>query len=118
MRGFDISGFDTSSTQHSTAQQSSFHFSINSLLTSNFHSTKTSLRFTSIAQNTNTFAMASTTFTSTQSIVLFGRGGYNGPAEGEDEDSHSSSQPMNFGRGGYNRGPDDDEEEDGRGGYN
>jgi len=62
--------------------------------------------------------MASTTFPSTQSIVLFGRGGYNGPAEGEDDDSHSSSQPMNFGRGGYNRGPDDDEEEDGRGGYN
>ncbi|CAL3966115.1 unnamed protein product [Diplocarpon coronariae] len=30
----------------------------------------------------------------------------------------SPSAPTNFGRGGYNKGPDDDEEEDGRGGYN
>lgn len=51
--------------------------------------------------------------------MLFGRGGYNGPAE-EEEDERSSSfgTPLNFGRGGYNRGGDDDEEEDGRGGYN
>lgn len=48
---------------------------------------------------------------------LFGRGGYNGPAN-ESEDSFSMTTPLNFGRGGYNRGPDDDEEEDGRGGYN
>jgi hypothetical protein len=113
--------------QHSTAQHSkvpftsasiqsciTLLFSINSLhfqlsLFNNLHFTTNKLQ---------TIAMASTTFTSTQSIVLFGRGGYNGPAEGEDDDSHSSSQPMNFGRGGYNRGPDDDDEEDGRGGYN
>jgi hypothetical protein len=63
--------------------------------------------------------MASTTFTSsTQPIVLFGRGGYNAPENSEDEDSFSFGAPLNFGRGGYNRGPDDDEEEDGRGGYN
>lgn len=43
-------------------------------------------------------------------MTLSGRGGYNAP--------------VNFGRGGYNapvvtRGPDDDDEaEDGRGGYN
>ena len=46
-------------------------------------------------------------------MTLFGRGGYNAPQEG----MTSSSQPLDFGRGGYNRG-DDDEEEDGRGGYN
>jgi hypothetical protein len=64
-------------------------------------------------------ASTSNTF-STTSLILFGRGGYNGPAEDEDERSSSSTfgTPMNFGRGGYNRGPDDDEEEDGRGGYN
>jgi hypothetical protein len=54
--------------------------------------------------------MAST-FTTQSALVLSGRGGYNAPA--------------NFGRGGYNapltvtKGPDDDDEaEDGRGGYN
>jgi hypothetical protein len=92
---------------HSTAQHSTAKFLSLQLQFNHFTTNKL-----------QTIAMASTTFTSTQSIVLFGRGGYNGPAEGEDEDSHSSSQPMNFGRGGYNRGPDDDEEEDGRGGYN
>lgn len=52
-----------------------------------------------------------------------GRGGYNGP-QNEEEDDERCSMPMNFGRGGYNapistRSPDDDdEEEDGRGGYN
>jgi hypothetical protein len=103
--------------QHSTAQHSKVPFtsaSIQSCITLLF--SINSLHFTT--NKLQTIAMASTTFTSTQSIVLFGRGGYNGPAEGEDDDSHSSSQPMNFGRGGYNRGPDDDDEEDGRGGYN
>jgi hypothetical protein len=61
------------------------------------------------------------TFTSTQAPTLFGRGGYNGPADADNDDDSRSpsafSAPMNFGRGGYNRG-DDDEEEDGRGGYN
>lgn len=69
--------------------------------------------------------MAASTFTSTstQAPTLFGRGGYNGPADADsDEDSRSPTSstfntPLNFGRGGYNRG-DDDEEEDGRGGYN
>lgn len=43
--------------------------------------------------------------------VCFGRGGYN-------RSGNASSRPVNCGRGGYNRGPDDDEAEDGRGGYN
>lgn len=59
--------------------------------------------------------MASTTFTSTQPIVLFGRGGYNGPENDEEEDSFSTSTPTDL---GYSCGPDDDDEEDGRGGYN
>lgn len=64
--------------------------------------------------------------TSTSTSVCFGRGGYN--KNGDEEDS----QMINYagrggynrsgkkgGRGGYNRGPDDDDEaEDGRGGYN
>ena len=55
----------------------------------------------------------------TQAPSLFGRGGYNGPAEDEDDDSFCVAAPVNFGRGGYNRGPDDDDDEDdGRGGYN
>jgi hypothetical protein len=55
----------------------------------------------------------------TAAPTLFGRGGYNGPAnESEDDDSFTMGAPVNFGRGGYNRGPDDDDEEDGRGGYN
>lgn len=64
--------------------------------------------------------MAASTFTSnsTQQPMLFGRGGYNGPASSEDDDNATCSTPLNFGRGGYNRGGDDDEEEDGRGGYN
>ena len=64
--------------------------------------------------------MSSTTFTTTtQQPSLFGRGGYNGPANSDDEeDSRSFTLSLNFGRGGYSRGPDDDEEEDGRGGYN
>jgi hypothetical protein len=50
-----------------------------------------------------------------------GRGGYNGPSE-DDEDDRSMA-PRNFGRGGYNAplkygSDDDDEHEDGRGGYN
>ena len=65
--------------------------------------------------------MAASSFNSTPSSTMpisnFGRGGYNGPAEDE-EDEYTLSAPLNFGRGGYNRGPDDDEEEDGRGGYN
>ncbi|EPE29841.1 hypothetical protein GLAREA_01001 [Glarea lozoyensis ATCC 20868] len=83
--------------------------------------------------------MAPTTF-SKQSI-RFSRGGYNGPSSSsEDEDNYHPSAPVNFnkgintlhgdnddeeedGRGGYNKGGknkrgDDDEEEDGRGGYN
>ncbi|KAG9233052.1 hypothetical protein BJ875DRAFT_379388 [Amylocarpus encephaloides] len=69
--------------------------------------------------------MASTTFS--HPPTLFGRGGYNGPASSEEDNDNSRPCPaMNFGRGGYNgtrgrctgerRG--DDEEEDGRGGYN
>ncbi|CAG8959460.1 hypothetical protein HYALB_00013328 [Hymenoscyphus albidus] len=60
--------------------------------------------------------MASNSFSSQP--ILFGRGGYNGPASSEEDDNQKPLAPMNFGRGGYNRGPDDDEEEDGRGGYN
>ncbi len=73
--------------------------------------------------------MVSTQFT----LVNSGRGGYNGPntSNNDDEDSRSCcpvnfgrggynapSEMVNAGRGGYNRGGDDDEEEDGRGGYN
>ena len=54
----------------------------------------------------------------TQVPTLFGRGGYNTPAKDEDEDSFSMSPLLNLGRGGYNRGDDDDDAEDGRGGYN
>ena len=71
--------------------------------------------------------------------LLFGRGGYNGPAQSssDDEDRRSFANfgrggynapmdcgrggynaPVDSGRGGYNRDGDDDEEEDGRGGYN
>ncbi|KAH7310063.1 hypothetical protein BKA65DRAFT_414544 [Rhexocercosporidium sp. MPI-PUGE-AT-0058] len=58
-------------------------------------------------------------FTSTQTFTNSGRGGYNGPASSSDSDDESRTlTTMNFGRGGYNKGPDDDEEEDGRGGYN
>lgn len=57
-----------------------------------------------------------------------GRGGYNGPNTSSSDEEDSRSCPnfgrggynaplVNMGRGGYNRG-DDDEEEDGRGGYN
>ncbi|TAQ89252.1 hypothetical protein B7494_g2428 [Chlorociboria aeruginascens] len=64
---------------------------------------------------------SSTSFTSTSPIVNFGRGGYNGPASSEDDDSHSiiPRSSMDFGRKACNnkRG-DDDDEEDGRGGYN
>lgn len=60
--------------------------------------------------------MSSSSFTST--FVNSGRGGYNGPASQEEDDSFTMTPPMNFGRGGYNRGGDDDEAEDGRGGYN
>jgi hypothetical protein len=63
--------------------------------------------------------MAASIFNSTSTMpIISGRGGYNGPAEDEEDDSFSLGSPLNFGRGGYNRGPDDDEEEDGRGGYN
>lgn len=65
-----------------------------------------------ISQPTNNTMSSTTSFTFTNA----GRGGYNAPAE--DGHSTSPSQPMDFGRGGYNRGPDDDDEEDGRGGYN
>ncbi|EPE29837.1 hypothetical protein GLAREA_00997 [Glarea lozoyensis ATCC 20868] len=72
---------------------------------------------TLVVLSITTYAMASTTFTN--QTMLFGRGGYNGPASSsEDEDNSRPSAPLNFGRGGYNRGGDDDEEEDGRGGYN
>jgi hypothetical protein len=59
--------------------------------------------------------MSSSTFTTftTSKPTLFGRGGYNGPNDDDEE-----SRTLTFGRGGYNKGPDDDEEEDGRGGYN
>ncbi|KAG4025703.1 hypothetical protein MFRU_052g00220 [Monilinia fructicola] len=55
----------------------------------------------------------STTFSSTTSTPLnFGRGGYNGPNNnGEDEDNF---RPIISSL----RHGDDDEEEDGRGGYN
>jgi hypothetical protein len=70
-------------------------------------------------------------FTTTQSpttFVCFGRGGYNKDGDNDVEDSQcvNSSGRRGYnrsgkksGRGGYNRGPgDDDEAEDGRGGYN
>jgi hypothetical protein len=52
-----------------------------------------------------------------------GRGGYNGPnTRPDDEDDERSLTPLNFGRRGYNApvsfGSEDDDEEDGRGGYN
>ncbi|KAK0101074.1 hypothetical protein ONS96_006302 [Cadophora gregata f. sp. sojae] len=64
-----------------------------------------------------------TSTTSTPTFTNSGRGGYNGPASSSDSDDESrtlNNTPSfaNFGRGGYNKGPDDDEEEDGRGGYN
>lgn len=58
----------------------------------------------------------STSTSTTHTPPLFGRGGYNGPNDA-DEDDDSRTPLLNLGRGGYNRG-DDDEEEDGRGGYN
>ncbi|RDL35260.1 uncharacterized protein BP5553_07191 [Venustampulla echinocandica] len=53
--------------------------------------------------------------TSSSQLTLFGRGGYNGPKDDE-EDSFLPTAPLtlNMGRGGYNRGAGDDEEEDGR----
>ena len=53
-----------------------------------------------------------------------GRGGYNGPnTRPDDEDNERSLTLLNFGRRGYNAplnfgSDDDDEAEDGRGGYN
>jgi len=63
------------------------------------------------------FAMTSSS-TSTQAPTLFGRGGYNGDDDSDDDSRQPSGFPANFGRGGYNKSGDDDEEEDGRGGYN
>ncbi|KAJ5033396.1 uncharacterized protein L3040_008513 [Drepanopeziza brunnea f. sp. 'multigermtubi'] len=75
--------------------------------------------------HTSNAMASSTSFTPSSSssspIANFGRGGYNSPASSsnsDDDESHTTSAPTNFGRGGYNKGPDDDEEEDGRGGYN
>jgi hypothetical protein len=53
-------------------------------------------------------------------MAVFGRGGYNAPV---DSGRGGYNAPVDAGRGGYNaplkRGPDDDDEaEDGRGGYN
>jgi len=50
--------------------------------------------------------------TITCSTLCFGRDGYN------KNGSSTGEEMANQGRGGYNRGPDDDEPEDGRGGYN
>ncbi|KAG0648194.1 hypothetical protein D0Z07_5333 [Hyphodiscus hymeniophilus] len=74
--------------------------------------------FFTTKQQTPKMSFSTTSSFTTQAPTLFGRGGYNGPAKDEDEDSFSMSAPLNFGRGGYNRGDDDDDEEDGRGGYN
>jgi len=63
------------------------------------------------------FSMTSSA-SGTQAPTLFGRGGYNGPNDKDDEEEEKRTM-VNHGRGGYNRGDDDDdEEEDGRGGYN
>ncbi|KAN0102819.1 hypothetical protein V8E51_011132 [Hyaloscypha variabilis] len=49
-------------------------------------------------------------------MAVFGRGGYNAPV---DAGRGGYNAPVDAGRGGYNRdGDDDDEAEDGRGGYN
>ncbi|KAM3082158.1 hypothetical protein ACMFMG_004606 [Clarireedia jacksonii] len=67
-------------------------------------------------KHTITMAASTSTVYSTSSITLInrGRGGYNGPnqdSEDDDQSRISFSSPIN------KRG-DDDEEEDGRGGYN
>jgi hypothetical protein len=99
------------------AHHHSKHFNLHLFISSQNHPTK-QLHLTSPNIKTKNFAMASTTFISTQPIILFGRGGYNGPENDEEEDSFSTSTPIDFGCGGYSCGPDDDDEEDGRGGYN
>lgn len=64
--------------------------------------------------------MSSYTSSQSSSMAVFGRGGYNAPV---DSGRGGYNAPVDAGRGGYNaplkRGPDDDDEaEDGRGGYN
>ncbi|PMD49339.1 uncharacterized protein K444DRAFT_622904 [Hyaloscypha bicolor E] len=64
--------------------------------------------------------MSSFTAPQSSSMAVFGRGGYNAPV---DSGRGGYNAPVDAGRGGYNaplkRGPDDDDEtEDGRGGYN
>jgi hypothetical protein len=64
--------------------------------------------------------MSSFTSCQSSSMAVFGRGGYNAPV---DSGRGGYNAPVDAGRGGYNaplkRGPDDDDEaEDGRGGYN
>jgi hypothetical protein len=116
-------------TNHSTSTASTFNqLNLNKFLFE--HSLPTNnLHFNLHFNNNNNFQdfisspIIKMSFTNTTSFttqpVLAGRGGYNGPAnESEDDDSFSIGAPLNFGRGGYNRGPDDDDEEDGRGGYN
>jgi hypothetical protein len=44
--------------------------------------------------------------------LCYGRGGYNKSG------SNNEDGVRNMGRGGFKKGPDDDEPEDGRGGYN
>jgi len=68
---------------------------------------------------TTIFIMSSFTSQS-QSMAVFGRGGYNAPV---DAGRGGYNAPVDAGRGGYNGpvnggGDDDDEAEDGRGGYN
>lgn len=74
-------------------------------------------------------SLTNSQFLSTSTPLNFGRGGYNKDGDSTDDDSNNSHMLAfgrggyngpctNQGRGGYNRGPSDDEEEDGRGGYN
>ncbi|KAI9650020.1 hypothetical protein NHQ30_000033 [Ciborinia camelliae] len=66
----------------------------------------------------STSSSASNTFSSSPSStpINYGRGGYNGPNK-NDEDEDSFRPIMSSGSLRL-RGGDDDEEEDGRGGYN
>ncbi|KAL2067744.1 hypothetical protein VTL71DRAFT_15840, partial [Oculimacula yallundae] len=68
--------------------------------------------------NQNKFKMAG--FTSTQTFTNSGRGGYNGPAASSNSDDESRTLVfMSSVRGAcIKRSDDDDENEDGRGGYN
>jgi hypothetical protein len=52
-----------------------------------------------------------------QQPTLFGRGGYNGPNEDEEDKATCSPPLINQGRDGYNKSSSNKDDE-GRGGYN